>query len=200
VREAVRRVPDHLRKFARAGVSTDLSDTADAGRAAHTARAYGERTPAELDAIALVARIHAVEILTAAGITDPERWLDRPVPDRRGGVSRALRARIGERDGWICQICSKPVDPNHQWQRTGEPERNHDHPTVEHLLPVCVGGTDDPDNLAIAHYGCNVGGRDSGGGIVGRPANWQIIKTVNSARVSATIAAAAREVGAPTPA
>lgn len=183
------------RDAARAGISIDPTkfyDDPPGSSAADTARAYGERTPDELEAIALVSRLYALEILTRFAIPNPEHWLDRPVPARRGGVSRALRTRIGDRDGWICGICTKPVDPNHVWQKAGEYDRNHAHPTVEHLLPVCVGGTDDPENLAIAHYGCNLRGMDYEEFSGRHATNHEIIKAVNNARAAATIAAAAR--------
>jgi hypothetical protein len=34
--------------------------------------------------------------------------------------------------------------------------RNRDHPSVEHRVPVIAGGTNDDENLAIAHLGCNL--------------------------------------------
>jgi hypothetical protein len=79
------------------------------------------------------------------------------------------------------------------WQPTGEYGRNHAHPSVEHVLPMCVGGTDHPDNLRIAHYGCNVASADQDARGTRFATNHEIIKAVNNARAAATIAAAARE-------
>lgn len=31
-----------------------------------------------------------------------------------------------------------------------------DRPTIEHIIPSCMGGTDDYDNLAMACHKCNV--------------------------------------------
>lgn len=43
-----------------------------------------------------------------------------------------------ERDGWVCHLC------HHQGATT-----------VDHLVPVHLGGGNDLGNLAAAHLGCN---------------------------------------------
>jgi predicted nucleic acid-binding Zn ribbon protein len=57
--------------------------------------------------------------------------------------------QIAERDGVLCRICQGVVDMslsgNHKWG-----------PTIEHLIPVSKGGTNDHENLALAHRHCNV--------------------------------------------
>lgn len=60
-----------------------------------------------------------------------------------------LRTEICERDGWICQICKKPV------------ERNAHHPnplapSLDHIIPVSKGGSSDPSNLQLTHLVCNL--------------------------------------------
>lgn len=64
---------------------------------------------------------------------------------------------IGERDGWSCV-----------WASVGEcaadaPLIDRDlsgmepfGPTIEHIIPIALGGTNATDNLAIAHRRCNV--------------------------------------------
>lgn len=149
----------------------------------------------------------------------------RALRAKRSGVPQKRRERIGERDGWVCCICGKPVDKTLQYDR-GEPRnpaydtylagltprdmpqivewvagdtgraravsharhteawwlpyregprrhqvlyekhivplieaygaRNDLTPSVEHLVPVSVGGTNEDANLAIAHRHCNV--------------------------------------------
>ncbi|MBR7828770.1 hypothetical protein KDK95_20850 [Actinospica sp. MGRD01-02] len=70
--------------------------------------------PTVEDARALVDR--SVEVVEAL------RALAKP----RKGVSRALRNRIGRRDGWICRICNEPVDPALAYQqRTPQEARDH---------------------------------------------------------------------------
>src|SRR4051812_40961775 len=75
---------------------------------------------------------------------------------------------IGQRDGWTCHYCSKPLyqpDTDHnlwyeilvggRWVRIGpEPA------TVDHLIPQVRGGTDHTNNLRLACPLCNAGKRD----------------------------------------
>jgi|SRR6185437_480199 len=53
-----------------------------------------------------------------------------------------LRERLSEAQGHRCCWCACDL-------------RTHK-PTLEHILPVVCGGTDDPSNLAIACARCNV--------------------------------------------
>lgn len=63
-------------------------------------------------------------------------------------VTRAERLGIYERDGWVCQICTDPVDPdlppNDTWSAT-----------LDHITPRSAGGDDSPSNLRLAHRWCN---------------------------------------------
>lgn len=76
---------------------------------------------------------------------------------KRAGVARRgkkfqpkprKRRRIYERDGYICQICHEPTEPDtdvmHPW-----------HPSLDHIVPRSQGGSDDDDNLRTAHRWCN---------------------------------------------
>lgn len=47
-----------------------------------------------------------------------------------------------------CVICGKPVDKSLKF-----PDRMS--PTVDHVIPVSNGGTNDLQNLTLAHYTCN---------------------------------------------
>ena len=49
-----------------------------------------------------------------------------------------IRERILIRDGYCCQYCGQ-----------------EDATTVDHILPISKGGTDDPDNLVAACSRCN---------------------------------------------
>ncbi len=51
-----------------------------------------------------------------------------------------IRAEIFERDGWICQLCAEPVESD---------------PTIDHIVPLSVGGEDSPENVQLAHRSCN---------------------------------------------
>jgi 5-methylcytosine-specific restriction endonuclease McrA len=50
--------------------------------------------------------------------------------------------------GWICRICLNPIDKRQRkpslWAAT-----------VEHIIPLCQGGTHTWDNVAAAHAICN---------------------------------------------
>lgn len=65
---------------------------------------------------------------------------------RRGRPSLPawLRMFILERDGYVCAYCSTDKGPF----------------DIDHIMPVCKGGTDDPENLTCACASCN---RSKGG-------------------------------------
>ena len=60
----------------------------------------------------------------------------------RRSVSAAMRARVISRDGLLCGICGRPVDP----------AEVH----IDHRLPVAKGGDSHPQNLQVAHRACNL--------------------------------------------
>jgi hypothetical protein len=56
---------------------------------------------------------------------------------------------VGERDRWKCSIChgkvkSQTYSAQDKWS-----------PTIDHVIPVSQGGTDDLSNLKLAHMICN---------------------------------------------
>ena len=57
--------------------------------------------------------------------------------------------QIGDRDGWRCHLCSNRV-------RADLSGMHPQGPTIDHLIPVSCGGSDDPVNVALAHRECNV--------------------------------------------
>lgn len=67
----------------------------------------------------------------------------------RGGYREAFPPEyLAERDGTDCGVCGEPVDLSLKW-----PLRMS--PSVDHIIPVSLGGTDDGDNLRLAHLSCN---------------------------------------------
>mgnify|MGYP000054459347 CR=1 FL=1 len=56
-------------------------------------------------------------------------------------------AVLGERDGWICSICHKKVVV-----RSGRTRKSA---SIDHVIPLCEGGTHTWPNVALAHKGCN---------------------------------------------
>lgn len=63
-------------------------------------------------------------------------------------VAEVSLAAISERDGWLCGLCSDPVDP----------DLRHPDPmsaSLDHVVPLARGGTHEPANCQLAHYICN---------------------------------------------
>jgi hypothetical protein len=67
---------------------------------------------------------------------------------RTAGPSALSVHQIAERDGTRCHICCRKVN----MALSGLAKWG---PTIEHILPVSQGGTNDPSNLALAHRHCN---------------------------------------------
>lgn len=63
--------------------------------------------------------------------------------------SRLSCDEIAERDNFVCHICSGLVDMS-------LPRTSGLGATVDHVIPLSKGGSDEPDNLRLAHWVCNV--------------------------------------------
>lgn len=59
-----------------------------------------------------------------------------------------LRDEIFERDGWICQLCNEPISPEVRFPGPASA-------TIDHIVPISLGGDDTPANVQAAHYRCN---------------------------------------------
>jgi hypothetical protein len=70
-----------------------------------------------------------------------------PIP-KRSWIAVAARRSVYERDGWTCQLCFVPIDkaadPNSDWA-----------PSLDHIIPSSLGGSDDVENLRATHRWCN---------------------------------------------
>lgn len=67
-----------------------------------------------------------------------------------GNVTEAYdRLEIFERDEWVCQLCNLPIDPELRYPDPG-------FGTIDHVVPLVVGGSDEPTNVVAAHLVCNV--------------------------------------------
>jgi len=60
---------------------------------------------------------------------------------------------IFERDGWICQLCGDPVDPESRRPRMSGA-------SLDHIVPLSKGGLHVPENVQLAHLICNIRKRD----------------------------------------
>lgn len=103
---------------------------------------------------------HAVELRARTA-----EW-NRVNDGRRRAYRHARRARmyavayetfdaweIAERDGWVCHICSLPVD-----RALGYPDPGSK--SIDHVLPLIKGGSHTRANVAISHLLCNIKKKD----------------------------------------
>lgn len=66
-----------------------------------------------------------------------------------GWISGRKRLEIYERDRWTCQICGEPLDLEGHW--------NDPHaPSLDHIQPRSLGGSDNLENLRAAGRHCNM--------------------------------------------
>lgn len=64
-------------------------------------------------------------------------------------VERYAAADVFERDGWVCRLCDEPVDRDARWP-AGRCA------TIDHVVPVSLGGADVSANVQTAHFACNI--------------------------------------------
>lgn len=65
-----------------------------------------------------------------------------------------LDAEIFERDGWACQLCMQPVDPDLRWPDPFSA-------SLDHITPLSKGGHHLRSNCQLAHLRCNIKKADS---------------------------------------
>jgi HNH endonuclease len=70
---------------------------------------------------------------------------------RRYGVENVYinKLQVFERDGWICGLCHEPVDREARWPAA-------ESPSLDHIVPLALGGPHIYENVQCAHFGCNV--------------------------------------------
>lgn len=68
---------------------------------------------------------------------------------------------IGDRDNWICHLCDRSVP-----KAVGSSKKRNG-ATVDHLVPLADGGQHSWENVALAHWSCNIsrGARSSEHGV-----------------------------------
>lgn len=68
----------------------------------------------------------------------------------RGASSgqRVYRAKVFARDGFRCHICGKLLD-------MGQSGTHRMAPSIDHVVPVSLGGKHTMENVRAAHFGCN---------------------------------------------
>jgi hypothetical protein len=70
---------------------------------------------------------------------------------RRYGVENEYinKLQVFERDGWICGLCHEPIDREGSWPAW-------ESPSLDHIVPLALGGTHTYENVQCAHLGCNL--------------------------------------------
>lgn len=58
-----------------------------------------------------------------------------------------LWREVCERDGWVCWICQCAIDKH--------ATKHRDKGSVDHIVPVVLGGANNESNMRAAHVGCN---------------------------------------------
>lgn len=67
---------------------------------------------------------------------------------RNAWVEEVWRPKVYERDNWTCRICHEPVDRDAE---VPDPLA----PTLDHIVPLALGGDHSYANVQCAHYRCN---------------------------------------------
>lgn len=84
--------------------------------------------------------------------TDADRARDQRKQALRRGAATGrpvVLCEIGDRDGWQCELCGNPVD---RWLEYPDPLSS----SLDHILPVSLGGIHDPSNVRVTHLRCNI--------------------------------------------
>jgi hypothetical protein len=94
---------------------------------------------------------HSHAVFCSEQCSSSAHMLQRKLRVRSGRTEKPghLRAKICERDNWICGLCYKPVD------------RTLKHPdplcpSLDHIVPVSLGGSSEESNLQLTHLVCNL--------------------------------------------
>lgn len=72
----------------------------------------------------------------------------REARQRGATIERVHRQRVYERDGWVCQLCRRPVKRDAQVPHPLAP-------TLDHIIPLAAGGAHAYANVQLAHFLCN---------------------------------------------
>ncbi|WP_158074123.1 HNH endonuclease [Micromonospora sp. CB01531] len=90
-----------------------------------------------------------------AGVRRLEHYQRKNLKRRAGGTRIMSIRELAERDRWRCHLCRRRVSRTLRYPHPRSASRDH-------LIPVADGGTNDPANLALAHWDCNVRRRTGG--------------------------------------
>lgn len=119
-------------------------------------KTYGDPLASAIRKAGKVAKREPRHCITCGNLFDPgassvRKYCGRKcAPKRRGGSvnKRSVVERLGKRDGWICHLCGLTVDRNLYWP-------NGQAGSVDHVIAVYHGGSDEDSNLRLSHLTCN---------------------------------------------
>jgi len=57
--------------------------------------------------------------------------------------------------GGNCYLCGKPCDPNDHYEKNGGWVTGWRYPTLDHVVPIRMGGRHERENARLAHKWCN---------------------------------------------
>lgn len=88
------------------------------------------------------------------------RFCSRPCRHAAWGRTRRARKRdvdresysrrdVFDRDGWVCQLCDRKIDEGREYPDPLSP-------SVDHVVPISVGGPDTLANVQASHLECNL--------------------------------------------
>jgi 5-methylcytosine-specific restriction endonuclease McrA len=103
-------------------------------------------TPANMSNFAMMQVYHDADCRARHERRRPRNMVRK---QRSKAVRRRWHALIYERDGGRCYLCGQLVDRNFRF-----PDIKSS--TLDHVMPMSAGGSDDPSNLRLAHLGCNM--------------------------------------------
>jgi len=66
-------------------------------------------------------------------------------------ITKSKRLALYQRDAWTCLICYKPVTRDNYSRSTYNPH----YPSLDHIIPRSLGGSNQDSNLRTAHVQCN---------------------------------------------
>lgn len=75
-------------------------------------------------------------------------WAYRRYKNVKNGERFQVK-EIYDRDGWICGICHKPVNSRLRFPHPKSP-------SLDHIIPIAIGGSHIKKNVQLAHLSCNV--------------------------------------------
>lgn len=68
-----------------------------------------------------------------------------------GPIERFSMHEIGDRDNWLCGICQDAAHPVDPVCKRPDPLS----PSIDHIMPIALGGTHARTNVQISHWFCN---------------------------------------------